>query len=318
MKIYYYSLLYNLSLKLLPLRAKSFLFRFFYNIVFKKLSNYKGLIKSSIHGHKVIFNNGYTYNTTVRLFPNFNDPLIDLVGELSVNRGRSINIIDVGAAIGDTALLLLANLNDSVNQIHCIDGDSEFFMLLNSNLKGFNKITTHKHLLSSEEKILIPELVRIHKGTASAQGESKVSTITLDSLVYSKNIQNIDLLKIDVDGYDGEVLKGSKASLKQFKCPVIFELHPILLHETGNDINDIFETLVEIGYNRCYWFTKFGIFSHKSEPSSTYIDFYNKMCLQNKFVDDWHYDIIAIHDSDNLDIFNIIERKYSKQKTSFI
>ena len=81
-------------------------------------------------------------------------------------------------------------------------------------------------------------MLRTHKGTASAQGNSKTSAVTLDSLISLINPDAIDLIKIDVDGFDGKVLLGAKGILRRYSPAVIFEWHPALCKQTGNNWTD--------------------------------------------------------------------------------
>ena len=75
---------------------------------------------------------------------------------------------------------------------------------------------------------------------------------------------------------------------------LIFEWHPILCHQTGNDWLEAFEVLNGSGFTNLIWFTKFGAFSQITEVPSH--DVLNKManyCLADIHLD-WHWDIVAL------------------------
>jgi hypothetical protein len=97
----------------------------------------------------------------------------------------------------------------------------------------------------------------IHESTASAQGDSLVWALALDDISLVKT-ESIDVFKIDVDGFDGRVLAGSRKLLLQHKPVVIFEFHPGLVKETGNEILLPFIVLAETGYHTLIWFDKYG------------------------------------------------------------
>lgn len=62
----------------------------------------------------------------------------------------------------------------------------------------------------------------IHSGIASISNDNdgmEIQCTTLDSL----NINNIDFIKIDVEGHEAEMLKGAQGSISQFKPYIIFE-----------------------------------------------------------------------------------------------
>ena len=126
-------------------------------------------VTTRIHGKWVKVNFGYPYPLIARQYPLFNNPLIDLVFQLYAEKKSKISIIDVGAGIGDTVLMLEANCPGMVTEFYCIEGDKEFFCHLQKNLEKFSNTKLFNSLLSStcgEEKTLL----RTHKGTASAQG----------------------------------------------------------------------------------------------------------------------------------------------------
>lgn len=269
-----------------------------------------------IHGKCVKVNFGYPYPLIARQYPLFNNPLIDLVYQLYNEKKRKISIIDAGAGIGDTVLMLEANCPGMVNEFYCIEGDKEFFCYLQNNLNNLTNMKLFHSLLSStceDEKTL----VRTHKGTASVQGNSKITAITLDSLILPNKNCTFDLIKIDVDGFDGRVLLGSKEILRK-DCPaVIFEWHPTLCTQTGNNWTDHFNVLVDTGYQKFIWFNKFGEFSHFMECLD--IDGINTLaefCLNSRVYTDWHYDVIALNNESTISPIALAESNYARNRKS--
>ena len=51
--------------------------------------------------------------------------------------------------------------------------------------------------------------------------EYKVPTLTLDTFVKRKKIKSIDILKVDIDGFEYEFLQGAKKTIKKNKVKVI-------------------------------------------------------------------------------------------------
>ena len=56
---------------------------------------------------------------------------------------------------------------------------------------------------------------------------------------------HVDVIKIDTDGYDGQVLQGARQVLRTHRPSVVFEWHPILLAAVDQDWATPFEVLVE-------------------------------------------------------------------------
>lgn len=72
--------------------------------------------------------------------------------------------------------------------------------------------------------------------------------IALDKEAFAK----VNLLKIDVDGYDFKVLEGATELLKKFKPYVLIELSEYTLNAQGDSVRDIFGLLMSLGYSGIY------------------------------------------------------------------
>lgn len=273
-------------------------------------------VKTTLHGFDAEVNCGFSYPLLARKLSQFNNPLVQLAYQTHKEKRKTIKLIDIGAAVGDTVFLLHSNLPDAFEKILCIDGDKEFFSYLTKNMKQFSFVQCEAALLSDTVKSE-KSLVRIHAGTASAQGEERVQSITLDYLLLQKNFTDVDVLKIDTDGFDGKVLKGATNTLNQQKPKVIFEWHPLLINKTGNEKFLAFNTLFSCGYNVFLFYTKYGVFSHfMFGLNEKELEALNELSISNKFNDDWHYDVIALPDEDVLNIQELAECSFAKKKKS--
>jgi hypothetical protein len=183
-----------------------------------------------------------------------------------------------------------------VSEYVCIDGDAEFSSYLKHNLRSIRSATCIFHQLSRATS-LQSGLVRTHAGTASAQGNDRVETDPLDYVFNKHAIGAVDVLKVDVDGFDGEVLAGAQETLKRDRPGVIFEWHPGLCKQTANSWLTAFETLRSVGYSRSVWFNKFGEFSHFANNHDTdNIERLARFCIAGQSLYDWHYDVISLPD----------------------
>lgn len=223
-------------------------------------------VKTVLHGFNVLINRGNSYQLMLQGFPQFNAPLVELVHQIAKAKKRPLAFVDVGAATGDTVLLLKERCAGDVGQFICIEGDTEFHALLVENMRQFTDVEVIQCLLA-RQPMQIRSLIKHHKGTASATGGTMLEAVSLDSIASIQNAQ-IDILKIDVDGFDGEVLEGAAQMLKRWKPSVIFEWHPQLVLDAGNDPFRAFDTLSKAGYTRYAWFNNIGTFSHFSESCS--------------------------------------------------
>jgi FkbM family methyltransferase len=256
--------------------------------------HWSGPVHTRIHGRRVVVNAGYPYPMLMRRFATYNDPLVEIVCQARCAAGRAVTVVDVGAAVGDTALLLLERAGDAIETIHCVEGDGEFFGLLRSNVGDLGRVRLHRALLSDRPGTE-RELQRTHRGTASAIAESERTAVTLDQLL--GDVEHVDVLKSDTDGFDGRVIAGASGLLTAHQPAVIFEWHPRLYVRTGSDWQRPFAVLDAHGYDRFVWFTKFGEFSHIARGvDSEAVAAVAAICIDDAGPAlDWHFDIVALH-----------------------
>jgi len=268
-------------------------------------------VYTTIHHRSVVVNFGYTYPIYARRYAALNAPLVELAYQTWKTKRRKLTFVDVGAAVGDTVLLLYANLPDAFNNFFCVDGDREFFVYLEQNLNHLPEGRLINTLLSNTEE-KIPDLLRIHTGTASAQSDVRRTTTTLSAII----TEDIDLLKIDVDGFDGRVLSGAMDILRRSHPSVIFEWHPILCQSTGNNWIQHFEALNDSGYSLFLWFNKFGCFSHFTTGLPLpEINALAEYCLSD-IPSDWHYDVVALHDTSGISPIDLAKLQFAKVRPS--
>lgn len=127
-----------------------------------------------------------------------------------------MTVVDIGANIGYYTLLAAKR----AKKVYAIEPDKECFEILKKNVeenKLKNVILINKAVGNKNEK------VRIEKNEDNF-GDSKigkkgdlVECVRLDDLIKERT----DLLKIDVQGYETEVVDGGKELIKKY-CPTLF------------------------------------------------------------------------------------------------
>lgn len=257
-------------------------------------------VQVRVHGYDVTLNGGNTYPLIVQDHRWFNAPLVELCHQSFLVRGAPITLVDVGAATGDSVLLIKRRCPGAVDRFVCVEGDAEFHEILTQNMSQFGDVVILKALLASAEKN-IPSLVKHHRGTAAAIGTEQAKAVRLDSLRQVTSPPP-EVLKIDVDGCDGEVLAGATSILEEHHPAVIFEWHPKLTVKAGNDPAQAFIALEASGYTRFLWFTNPGTFSHfTAAPPDALLRKHAEYLLAVNSRSDEHFDVIALHESSKLD-----------------
>ena len=167
------------------------------------------------------------YKERLRLYDYFLPALCKVMAGLG-DRGV---IVDVGANIGDTVALI--RQEGVVNRVIAIEASSEFFDLLERNVKAaprkFGDVQLIKAFVGKENAQLVLKYSNGTAGTREVSGGSEgrgVPVMTLSQLGESE----IALLKIDTDGYDGAILEGN--------AEFINSLAPIVWAEAYVDSDD--------------------------------------------------------------------------------
>jgi FkbM family methyltransferase len=155
--------------------------------------------------------------------------------QLIKQESQQINsIYDIGACIGTFSILATAffpeatihafePLNDNFQKLECNTNDLKSIFLHQLGLGSENKITDIYITNDSDSSsILNPSTDEIKKyWNISVTNTQKIEVYKLDDYICSKKIQMPELIKIDVQGYELEVLKGSAESLKSAKWLIL-------------------------------------------------------------------------------------------------
>jgi len=83
----------------------------------------------------------------------------------------------------------------------------------------------------------------------SACERVKVRVETLDNFVVREKIANLDVIKLDVDGFEVKVLKGGHQTLQNLKPIILMELAPSWLKAKGDSVDELLSYLINCGYS---------------------------------------------------------------------
>jgi FkbM family methyltransferase len=190
-----------------------------------------------------------------KLLPIGADIIVDLKEKVGIDFK---NFFDVGANIGQTALLFSRNFPNAT--IHSFEPIKGTFKKLIENTKKNSAIKCHKLALSDiEEEIEVKVFdddksvlnsLKTHLQDPSQNAKlEKIQTTTLDCFVSRNEIGSIDLLKIDTEGFEIPVLNGAMESLKNHSIKSIYiEVGFSKKNVRNTYFIDAFDFLSELGY----------------------------------------------------------------------
>lgn len=86
-------------------------------------------------------------------------------------------------------------------------------------------------------------------------GETPTAAVeTLDAFAKIRGLERIDFLKIDVEGFESEILEGALSLLTRQAIKVIqIELDERSLNRAGSEKSSVVSLLIEKGYSLCHW-----------------------------------------------------------------
>ena len=98
----------------------------------------------------------------------------------------------------------------------------------------------------SLESVQGEDVHAIHGGTFKSL--SQANLIQLDTWVDQNITQRLDLLKLDVDGYEIDVIEGGIKTLSRIQPPIIMEFAPYTFEERGRSFDDLLRLLASLRY----------------------------------------------------------------------
>ena len=246
---------------------------FGYKIVLKDMICTKQLGVDPLHDMKVILSD-----------QNFHP-------HLSTN---SIKVIfDIGANTGQTAIQLTKTFPKA--RVFSFEPIKSTYEELVLNTSGFNNINTFQLGFgkTSETRTIyiyphsvlascVPESPMMSSN--SSVDTSEINIESIDSFCSKQNVEKIDLLKIDTEGFDYEVIQGAERLLKERMISfVLFEFFYVgddSQDNSGGRLIDMHNFLVRYNYRPVAFYTD-GI--HWKHTAGVYNTLYMKWQMRNSF-----------------------------------
>ena len=136
-------------------------------------------------------------------------------------------VIDAGANIGSQAIRFV-NLNPQIKKIICVEPDIENYELCKENLKNYKAVVYNNALASSSNQSLLvqktinSEMSEIINGgdkdLIKTNNSHTIKTISINDIIKKENINRIDLMKLDINGYEDEVFSKNLEWLNITNC----------------------------------------------------------------------------------------------------
>ncbi|MDJ0703814.1 MAG: FkbM family methyltransferase [Leptolyngbyaceae cyanobacterium MO_188.B28] len=188
-----------------------------------------------------------------RYFTDLNDEMVEEMRTFLKLTQASKCFIDVGAHYGIFSLAFSAR-PDSV--AHSFEPSPDAFKVLKHNIMVNPGHLVHPYpfaVNSSDNKLnLYPDvadhcIVSPKRDSFVSDSCITVDAIRLDTFVLTQKIKP-DVIKIDVEGYEMDVLRGAKRLLSDYSPLIFLEIHPDELRDNGQTVEQVLSFLTNLNY----------------------------------------------------------------------
>lgn len=190
------------------------------------------------------------YNSFLILSPLYEHKMFEtLVKRVSklLNLTSEVTMIDIGAHIGKYAVSL-AKIFTKIKIIAIEPNPYNIYVLVKNirvnNLRNVFPVKVACTDVDEKQRFYIS----YKSGTGSLKSswetimELKIETLTLDALIKELGIQKVNIIKIDVEGFEERVLKGALKTITKHKPTIFLEIF-------SENYQKVYQTLNKLGYN---------------------------------------------------------------------
>ena len=276
------------------------------NAFFDRIKKNNPFIEAHIGKFRIKLPFSHQLPFLLRDFPYYSTNLAR-IARLVHQKYPTLTLIDIGANVGDSVALLRT---EDTFPILCIEGDDYFFPILQENAGKFQDVEIIKTYVGEQNKQFNAVSIELG-GTAHLSQDDLSNNIVyierLSSILKERpRFTNSKMIKIDTDGFDNKIIRGSIDFLKIARPVVFFEYDPFFLSEQNDDGLSIFNTLFDIGYRKLLIYENNGEMLLSTDINNlTLLEDINNFYCGRKGTR--YCDICAFHEED-IDLFTMIRK----------
>lgn len=193
------------------------------------------------------------YNYSYSKFKAKNDKTeIDLLRNI-IKPGDSI--LDIGSNIGFYAKIL-SSFTGEKGKVYCFEPDSTNFRYLKKNTQGIKNIVLFNKAVSDKADILKvykSKLLNVDHRTYPVNNYDRVEeidSVSIDELLKNGTIDKVNVIKIDIQGYELTAFNGMKNLLSSNQnLKIIAEYWPHGFKRAGTSAIEFYDFFNTLGYN---------------------------------------------------------------------
>ena len=186
-------------------------------------------------------------------------PGVDELAIAAAPLGEGSVAVDVGANVGFYTLYLARAVGAS-GRVHAFEPNPKLCRRLRRHveLNGFTNVTVNCVALSGSHgraELVVPPGDNSGAAGLASDGNGmdgstriEVPVTTLDDYATEQGVDRIDVVKIDVEGYEPFVLEGARGVIQTFKPRMLVEVNTLALARYGWEPDGLLNTIQSLGY----------------------------------------------------------------------
>lgn len=183
---------------------------------------------------------------------------IDAYADMAkIVKSKNPMIFDIGANEGQTVTQFGKFFHQY--QIHSFEPSPDTFKVLEENTSNNKNVhawnygvgsSTGTMVLNENERHKMSSFLELgERGWGKIAKKTSVDIVSIDDFLQKQGISNIDILKIDTQGFELEVLKGAKTSMQENKIGLLyFEVNFVEIYKDLPSFPQLFSFCTDNGF----------------------------------------------------------------------
>jgi FkbM family methyltransferase len=211
-------------------------------------------VQRTVQGVRLSLPRSHLLPVYARVRSSYGQNLVQLASGLSESSGATsdpLEVLDVGANVGDSTLQIIAGANARVLSV---EADPYWARYLRRNVEGNSAVTVEESLLLPEGSAMEAAQPIRHHGTSRftatmEESDSPTKTTPSDLRARHPEFDHVRLIKSDTDGYDTVIIPAVARAWSESTPVLFFEFDPELVRQAGYDPHLIWHELADLGYS---------------------------------------------------------------------
>jgi FkbM family methyltransferase len=161
--------------------------------------------------------------------------------------------IDVGANIGYFTMRAARQLGVN-GHVHAFEPMRRAYdrLVRHVTLNHLDNVTTHRLIVTDRSRgpqtVTFRNSWKMFGAAPEPQAPEQIETVSLDDYAPRLGLSRLDVMKIDVDGYEYKVLQGARETLRRFGPALVLEIGGYTMNAVGDSVADLVGLLEGLGY----------------------------------------------------------------------